>query len=364
MSIVKEKPVILTAADKAAWDACFNSLPAALRDINYSYDYHMMYQSNGDGEIRLFYYERDKEKFFYPYLQRRIFVGGNASPYNDIESAYGYTGPLSTTTDDNFLREADEEFRRHCKEENIVTEFIRFNPLLSNETVFHSSETMDVIPLRDYVTVELTSSAEELFLGFSPQNRNKIRKAEKTGVQIRFDREATDFDSFVSIYLENMRRLNAAKMYFFSDSFFKSLKQLVQQNGTFCTAMLDGKIIGATVFLRGETIAHYFLSSADEEGKKNAVSNLMLHHGIQWAKKQGLEQMHLGGGVTGAADDPLLVFKQNFSEKTVRYCIGKRIHNSRVYEALIKQWEEQYPDKAVQYKPILQRYRLTKEDMQ
>ena len=363
MNAVKEKSRVLKADDKAGWDECFHSLPEHLRDINFSYDYHRMYQANGDGDIRLFYFERDGEKYYYPFLLRPVLIAGAESPYKDIETAYGYTGPISTTSDDNFVREADEEFRRFCAEENVVSEFVRFNPLLSNDDLFHSSNSMSIVPLRDYVTVKLERSAEELFLGYSSQNRNKIRKAEKTGVQIQFDPEAKDFDTFVSIYLENMQRIGAAKMYFFSDAFFAEMKRLTVQSGAFMTARLNGEILGATVFLKGETIGHYFLSSATEEGKKNAVSNLMLHHGILWAKRKGLQQIHLGGGVTASADDPLLVFKLNFSDVLVKFTIGKRIHNQRVYDALIQQWEETYPQHAVQYKPILQRYRLTGEDM-
>ncbi len=363
MNAEKEKSMVFTTDDKEAWDDCFHSLPLHLQDVNYSYDYHKMYYANGDGDIRLFFFEQNGEKFYYPFLLRIIKIDGVESNYKDIETVYGYTGPISTTNESSFIAEAEKDFQHYCIKENVVTEFIRFNPLYANENLFRNSKTLAIVPLRDYITVKLDRSIDEILLGYTSQNRNKIRKAEKNGVQIVIDSTAKDFDVFVKIYLDNMEHLGAAKMYFFSSGFFDELKKLAINSGTFMTARVDGKILGATVFLKGETMGHYFLSSANEEGKKLAVSNLMLHHGIVWAKSCGLEQIHLGGGVTAADDDPLLTFKMNFSDKKVKFTIGKRVHNQSVYDSLIEKWEKKFPKQSVKYKSILQRYRFTEEDM-
>ena len=38
----------------------------------------------------------------------------------DIESAYGYGGPLSNTDDDEFLKQCFESFSNWCLEQNVV----------------------------------------------------------------------------------------------------------------------------------------------------------------------------------------------------------------------------------------------------
>ena len=73
--------------------------------------------------------------------------------------------------------------------------------------------------------------------------------------------------------------------------------------------------------------------------------------------------MHLGGGISAKADDPLLVFKKNFSRLSVPFYIGKRIHNSTAYQQLIASWEAYMPEVSGKFGAILQRYRWTKEDL-
>lgn len=354
---------ILTSADEQSWNSIFNDLPVSLRDINYSFDYNLLYEKNGDGEIRLFVFRKDGNIYFYPFLLRKIVVEGELTAYKDIETVYGYTGPISNTSDKIFIEEADQAFREFCTSEKIITEFIRFNPLLQNQRMVDGVAGLQIISLRDYVAVDLSHTADGIFAAYSAQNRNKIRKAEKVGAKIVIDHELKNFDSFVSIYLENMERLHATQMYFFSDEFFKGLKALTKKSGVLLHAMMDGQIVGSTIFFKSNQYSHYFLSSATEFGRKNAVSNLMLHEGLLWAKRNGATVMHLGGGVSAEEKDPLLVFKKNFSDKIVNFCIGKRVHNEKAYAEIAGKWDMQFPEHAMKYKSILQRYRLTKEDL-
>ena len=80
-------------------------------------------------------------------------------------------------------------------------------------------------------------------------------------------------------------------------------------------------------------------------------------------RSQGAEQMHIGGGVTAELNDPLLSFKKSFSKKTVKFYIGKRIHNASAYEEIVAAWDKENPEYSMKYKSILQRYRLTKEEL-
>jgi hypothetical protein len=358
-----EKISVLTALEKAEWDDFYNQLPEELRDINYSFDYNILYEKNGDGEIRLFVFQRNGDMYFYPFLIRNVFTDEKKTEYKDIETVYGYTGPVSTNADREFINLADKAFCVYCSKEKIITEFIRFNPLLQNQKIAESIDSVSLIPLRDYVKVDLSESEEKIVAGFSGQNRNKIRKAEKAGVKIEFDNECIRFGDFVSIYLENMKRLNAAPMYFFSPGFFEGLKSLTKSSGVLVNAIENGEVIGSTVFLKGAVYGHYFLSSATEKGRSHAVSNLMLYQGILWAKNCGLKSIHLGGGVSADESDPLLVFKKNFSKSIVRFFIGKRIHDENAYNQIVNQWDEKHPVEAIKYKFILQRYRFKEADL-
>ncbi len=354
---------ILSSADESRWNTIYNQLPISLQDIHFTFDYNNLYQKNGDGEIRLFVFQKNNQIYYYPFLLRAINIEGVKSEFKDIETVYGYTGPISTTVDRSFLDEADKAFCEYCKSENIISEFIRFNPLLQNQQYLEGNNTVKLIELRDYVAVDLNTIDDSLMTAYTPQNRNKIRKAEKSGVKIEFDENGNFYSVFVKIYLDNMARLQAAKMYLFSAEFFIGLQEMVLKSGVLLIAKMEEEIIGATVFFKSNLYSHYFLSSVSEAGRKNGVSNLMVHKGLLWAKENNTQIMHLGGGVTAEDDDPLLVFKKNFSEKTVKFFIGKRIHNLEVYNGLIKNWDSLHGEKAVKYKAILQRYRFTKEEL-
>ena len=354
---------ILTSADKSRWNEIYDQLPARLQDIHFTFDYNFLYEKNGDGEIRLFVFQRNEQIYFYPFLLREIVLNGSKTDYKDIETVYGYTGPISSTDDFEFLKEADLAFSDYCKSENVITEFIRFNPLLQNQKIAEWNPSVKLIALRDYVVIDLKMSEEELFSSYDSTNRNKIRKSQKAGVQIELDHTCNSFSNFKNIYLENMKRINTSKMYFFSKEFFDGLKQLAIKSGVLINAKLNEEIIGATVFFKSKDYSHYFLSSANEVGRRNAVSNLMLHHGAIWAKEQGAGQMHIGGGVTAELNDPLLSFKKSFSKKTVKFYIGKRIHNASAYEEIVAAWDKENPEYSMKYKSILQRYRFTKEEL-
>ena len=159
-------------------------------------------------------------------------------------------------------------------------------------------------------------------------------------------------------YINKTGKIVLPAQFEYSEKFYEGLKQLVLDSGMLINAKFKNEIVGSTVFLKGGKYGHYFLSSATEEGRKLAVGNLMLNEGVKWCKMQKLERMHLGGGLTGEANDPLLAFKMNFSTETVPFFIGKRIHDVEGYAHVIADWEKANPELAVTQKVILQRYRL------
>jgi hypothetical protein len=362
MTVVTESVEILDAARRDRWEHFFSRLPAALQDVHFTYDYQHLYELNGDGAMRLFVFEDGNDLYYYPFLIRDI-PGATLEHYRDIETSYGYTGPLTTTGDIGFISRATQEFLKYCRAENVVTEFIRYHPLLKNHEWSGSETGISTIPLRDYVWVDLRQPEEEIWKNYTPPNRNKIRKAEKHGISIVEDTGLHGFDEFARIYLENMRQLNAPKMFFFSDAWFRGLKDLVAKTGVLLLAMEGELTLGAAIFLKGGSVGHYFLASATVEGKKWAVSNQLLHEGIRWCRRQGLQKLHLGGGVSASADDSLLVFKKNFSQLTEKFYIGKRIHNRPVYDRLCADWDRRFAPDSERYSNILQRYRWSREDM-
>ena len=355
-----EHAEIIEGAGSDRWDYFFQQLPPELQDIHFTSAYHRMYERNGDGSARVFVWQQNEKIYFYPFLLRPI----PDTLWFDIETAYGYTGPVSSSGDSAFLREADQAFCDYCREKNVISEFVRFHPLIGNDRLARDAKGMAVSALREYVWVDLAQPLAEIEKKYSSPNRNKIRKAEKNNVRVVRDHEGNYFHDFVRIYRENMQHLNASAMYFFTQPFYDELQKLTKTAGMLMVALQNDTPIATAVFLKGKTMGHYFLSSATQEGKKVAAANLLLHHGIIWCHEQDLKQMHLGGGMTGDAQDPLLLFKKNFSSDVVTYHIGKRIHREDIYRKLCADWDVQFAPMSADYSHMLQRYRLTLADIQ
>lgn len=347
------------------WQELLDAMPVPFRDIYFTPGYHRMHEVNGDGKAILFLYQDGTDTWFYPFLVRPItHVGQTPVPFfcQDIETVYGYTGPLSTTDARGFLTAAGDRFQQYCRENHVATEFVRFHPIIGNHFGFDTQDNSSIVGIRDHVYIDLGLSDSELWKrAYSGTNRNMIRKARRLGVRIEYGSTASDFEPFVQLYLTNMQRVDAEPYYYFSEAYFAHLRHLLDRSGVLLLAYLGDHVVGASVFLHGGRYAHYHLSASDDRGREAAVTNLLVHHGIGWAREVGAEKMHLGGGITSGQNDSLLGFKANFSPLRVKFNIGKGIHQAEAYRWLTDEWERQYPERASKYRHILQRYRLQLE---
>ena len=195
---------------------------------------------------------------------------------------------------------------------------------------------------RKTVKLDLTLSEDDIWkTQFSSKNRNVIRKAEKDGVTII---ESQDYEFFRQMYDQTMRNVNAEDFYFFPAEYYDKFKATFGDNLILCFAMYEGKPISGSMFMFSKDYAHYHLSGRDKNFYKIAANNAVLWYGIQKAKERGCKWFHFGGGTTGADDDMLLHFKQNFSKENGEFWIGKRIHNQKIYDSIVAQWKERYPE--------------------
>jgi len=105
------------------------------KDIYFLPEYHRMYELNQEGRAYAFFVEDGDDMLFYPFMLRPIkSIGGKqvSEECYDIQTVYGYSGPLSNTKDPRVLGRLWEPFREWCKEKKVVAEFIRFHPPLEN----------------------------------------------------------------------------------------------------------------------------------------------------------------------------------------------------------------------------------------
>ena len=82
------------SSDDVLWDYYIEKLPEKKQDIYYRKKYYSLNEAITSGEAELFVYEEDDNLGVYPYIKRKIDLLTDEYPYYDIETAYGYGGPI------------------------------------------------------------------------------------------------------------------------------------------------------------------------------------------------------------------------------------------------------------------------------
>lgn len=129
-------------------------------DIYYIANYTKAFQFHGDGEPMLFYYEDEKIKAINVVMKRDIEKDVNfkekiePETYFDITTPYGYGGFIvEGTINDTSLHQLNEAYSEYCASNNIISEFVRFHPVLQNAKI--NEGIYDVINLGNTITIEL-----------------------------------------------------------------------------------------------------------------------------------------------------------------------------------------------------------------
>lgn len=335
-------------SDASAWQNLLRDLEPA-RDIYFTPEWVALHALSPDTEGKLFSFEASGHLWAYPFLLltlRRIGRRDLTIPIHDIESAYGYAGPVSSTSDPIFLSKAWASFFEWTRGYGVVAEFVRLHPLICNECFLDPA--MNCTIDRETVSIDL----ERIREGASPYGSEAlymVRRAERAGVQVVIVSPDAGMPAFKHLYRRTMDRLSATPYYYFSDAYFARLEALVTRSGWLLAAMQDGQWIGAAIFLRGACWMHYHLSAADPDKRVPGVMNLLLHRAAVLGAQEGLLRFHLGGGTTKMPRDSLLRFKKSMATEVHGFRIASRVHNIAAYDRLRKIWCEEFPSLAEIY---------------
>lgn len=329
--------LVLDGSDAIAWNRYISKIPDA--DIYFLAEYCRIYEENGEGSARLFVYSEGDAIICYPFLLRNfnelpaVRAAGIREPLFDISTPYGYGGPLTNVTcpDERagLFERFSVEIHKYCLENNIITEFVRFHPILKNYEWYQS---VDSTCIRNTICLNLADGEEVIVGRYKSDNRNRIRKARKEGLTVvhaSLDR----LDYLLKLYYSTMDRNQAHPYYYFSEAFFRNTVQLLKGNIELVEIIMEDKVIASCLFMHYNKYIHYHLMGSNHEYLKVAPINLLIHEAMLWAKSRGYEYLHLGGGHTG--NDTLYRFKKTFNmDSSLDYYVGKKIHNPDIYGKL------------------------------
>ena len=329
--------------DADEWLNLLRKMPEMLQDIYFMPGYIKLHLHESGSKGLLFFAQDGNDIWIYPFILRQIL---NIEEHRfdetiyDIETVYGYGGPITNSHDEKFINSANKSFVQWCKDNDVIAEFVRFHPIIQNQRFFSSQ--MNILNDRDTVSIDL-STLNESGLNVDQKTRNICRRAEKLGVQILDHSSCQDFNKFIDLYLSAMKGLNAEDYYLFNADYFDSLKELVKSNGWLYVAERDGQWIAAAIFLKGKRLLHYHLSASDLEHRIPGSTNILISYAAKKGRQAGFLRLHLGGGKTTSPEDSLFIFKRKMATDVHSFYIGKRIHDFSMYKILCGIWREKYP---------------------
>lgn len=326
----------ITLAEKQLWDKAVKSFNEY--DVYYLSDYVKAFELHGDGSARLFYYKDDDIQAINVAMKRDIANDSKfkklipPNEYFDLATPYGYGGFLiEGDITEQSLKRLENQYRSMCEQEKIISEFVRFHPVLNNKV--YLSNMFEICELGKSVTIDL-SDKDVIWSNFKGYNKNRVRKAKKSGVKIYWGRDPKLYKRFKEIYNKTMDRDQARSYYYFEDDFYESLLEDLKYNAMMFYAVYEGKIIAMSIILLCNEQLHYHFSGSLKEYQILAPTNLLLYEVACWGAEYGYKTFHLGSGL-GGNEDSLYRFKSvfNLNSNTV-FTIGKKIYLPIQYEKL------------------------------
>jgi len=326
---------IFSAREIEKWQKALEHFP--VRDIYFTSDYHRLCEIDADREARAYFSTDNGESLFFPFLLGVIpgseFKGGQLY---DLETCYGYSGPLCTTNDQKVLKRLWEPFLHFCDESRIVAGFSRCHPILATQG--YCAETTKIVFNRDTIYVNLDCTQEELWNSYPSNQRTRIRKATASGLSFRQAKSNEVESVFLPMYNANLDRMQASSRYYFSEQYFDFLANEFKDFIDLLVVEKDGLPIASAIFLLGDGVYHYHLGASLREYTQYRPNNLLFHEAGRLGISYGMKKMHLGGGRSVADDDSLFQFKSSFSQLRVPFYLGYSIFQNELYDSLCQDW--------------------------
>jgi serine/alanine adding enzyme len=239
----------------------------------------------------------------------------------DVTTPYGYGGPVAVAENAEAFYGA---YREWCSERDVVSTFVRFHPLYANQRYARIA----VEPLGSTVAWRLQSG--DLFARMHSHHRRVVRKAQRAELEVGVE-ESPSLEEFAALYERTMARLDADVFYLFTPEYWASLGALPL---LLVSARREGELLASVLCFAAKPWLHYHLGASSDEGRRVGASHLVLYEAASWARENGYENFHLGGGVGGRADS-LFEFKLRFDPGAEReFAIGRAIHDETAYYEL------------------------------
>ena len=247
-------------------------------------------------------YELDGEKVYYLKLTEQDVIHGTAVVIVKNAKRGRYLeipgGPiLDWDHEPRFVKTFMEEITKIAKNEDCV--FVRMRPNLDDSAAHVKMiEDLGLVPspmhlhAEHTVMIDLKLTEEQLLKDMRRQTRYEVRRAQKMGIQVRFDTNKHAFSEFYDLQLETAKR----------QGFIPSTREFIMaQHDAFAgaariyTATLDGRPLAKGLVIMQSPEAIYHEAASTEEGRKYPGAYALQWQIIRDARELGFKRYNLFG---------------------------------------------------------------------
>lgn len=309
-----------------------------MKDIYFELNYGKLYEEIENGQSIQYEFNSENGQINNLFILREIPIDLNdGKTYYDIITPYGYGGPIINDVkkgkNEELLKEYHLDFQKYCKDNNIVSEFIRFHPLFDNAKDFN--EIYNVKYMRKTVGTMLKDFKDPFQAEFSKSTRKITRRALRDGVTYEVEVNPKSANEFIDIYYSTMDRNDANDYYYFDREYFEKCIEFFKENILLVKAIYKGKIIAMGFYLKYGDIIHSHLSGTLTEYLDLSPAYILKYATSKWGKENGYHLVHHGGGTSNDKNDGLYKFKKKFSQNTeFDFYIGTKVWNSEKYDKI------------------------------
>lgn len=306
-----------------------------MTDIYFDFQYAKLYEQIENGVACQWKYEGSEGEAEHIFIKREIPWPVHGEKYYDLITPYGYGGPRIVRLADGYCKQElvhafEKSFAEYCRENRIVSEFVRFYPLCENAADF--AEVYNSTLNRYTLGTNLRDYADPVQAEFSKSCRKSIRNVLKKGVTFRITQCPENLDEFVRIYYLNMERKQADEFYFFEKRYFDDILRHLKEKVLLAEVIYEDRTIAAGLYFLTNGVIHAHLSGTDTSYLALSPSYILKYGTAVWGKAHGCDFVHYGGGTSSSSEDPLFQFKKKFAANTeFPFYLGKRIWDEAVY---------------------------------
>lgn len=305
-------------------------------DIYLKNEYGKLYEEVEQGEFVSYCYRSAEGEVKHNFIKRKIGITINGASYYDLITPYGYGGPTIMALygcKEKLVSGFKRDFKDYCKDNNVVSEFIRFHPINKNYQDFN--EVYKVSYLRATVITNLKAHEDPFQVEFKKGARKEVRRALRSGVTYKVYKNPKCLTKFKELYYSTMDRAGAEGYYFFSEQYFEDILNNLNDDILVIELVRNEQVIASALyFIKGKVI-HVHLLGHDVEYRHLNANSILEYAVCMWGKEHGYDYIHHGAGLTNDPEDALLKNKQKFGQNEEGgFYLGEKIWNDKVYKEL------------------------------